>query len=383
MRTLFAAASYAVLALALPTAPASAQEPQRLAGALEDSDPQLALPDETLVEGQDPAPASAPGHRYDDHRLRLEAGQRYRLSVNSEAFDPVARLYRAGEDRPVAENDDANESLNSQINYRPAQSGDFTLRVAAFSAEGRGAYEAQVAVLPPLPPGAAPPWSVSGRIEDGDTDGGGNARYDEHVLRLEAGRRYVLTVESSDFDAFASLYRAGEDEPVAENDDSGGSLNSRISYAPAESGDYVLRAAPLGGGGRGAYRAAATQAPPLPAPATRFDRMEATIWRVYPGALTASDPESESGARFDDYLIHFDAGQERLITLDADGFDTVVEVYRANDREGEALVGNDDGGNSLNSLLRFRAEEAGDYVVRVTGLGGGSAGSYRLRVSER
>ena len=32
-------------------------------------------------------------------RLRLEAGQRYRISVNSEAFDPVARLYRAGAGR--------------------------------------------------------------------------------------------------------------------------------------------------------------------------------------------------------------------------------------------------------------------------------------------
>ncbi|HST35546.1 MAG TPA: hypothetical protein VLK25_02805, partial [Allosphingosinicella sp.] len=359
-------ASLAALALAMSATTAFGQEPQHIAGALEDNDSQTG--DEH--------------NRYDDHVLRLEAGRRYRLSVNSDAFDPVARLYRAGEANPVAENDDSNESLNSRINYTPAQSGDFTLRVTSFSAEGRGAYNAQVALLPPLPPGVAVPWSVSGRIEDGDTSGGETARYDEHILRLEAGRRYVLTAEASDFDPFASLYRAGEDDPIAENDDSGGTLNSRIAFSPTESGDYVLRVAPLGGDGRGAYRAAAALAPPLPAPLTHFSRMEATIWRVYPGALTAADPQNDNGVRFDDYLIHFDAGQERLIELHAEGYDTVVQVYRASEREGEMLASNDDGGNTLNSLMHYRAEEAGDYIVRVTALGDAS-GPYRLRISER
>lgn len=367
MRTLFAAASYAALALAHTAGPASAQEPQRITGALEDSDRQT---------GEEHT-------RYDDHAIRLEGGQRYRLSVNSEAFDPIARLYRAGETDPVAENDDSNQSLNSRINYVPAQSGDFTLRVTSFSADGRGAYEAEIAQLPPLPPGAAIPWSVSGRIEDGDIDGGGTARYDEHYLRLEAGRRYIFTLESDDFDAFASLYRAGEDDPVAQNDDSGGTLNSRISYTPEQSGDYVLRTAPLGAEGRGAYRAGASLAPPLPAPSTLYTSMEATIWRVYPGTLAATDPTNDDGVPFDDYLIHFEEGQERLITLDADGFDTVIEVRRVGDREGEALASNDDGGNTLNSIMRFNAEEAGDYIVRVTGLSSDAGGAYRLRVSER
>lgn len=361
MRISIAATSLTALALALLAIPAAAQEPQRIAGELTDQD---SVGDEQ--------------HRYDDHAIRLEAGQRYRLSVNSDAFDPVARLYRAGQDAPVAENDDSNDSLNSRIGYAPAQSGDYRLRVTAFSAEGRGAYTAEVAALPPLPPGATVPWSASGRIEEGGTD-----HYAEHVLRLEGGRRYVLTVEASDFDPVASLYRAGGDDPIAQNDDSGGTLNSRISYAPAESGEYVLRVAPLSGDGHGTYRAAAALAPPLPPPLTFFSRMEATIWRVYAGELTATDPEAPTGARFDDYLVHFDAGQERLIMLDAEGFDTVVQILRAGDRDGEPVSSNDDSGGTLNSMLHYRAEEAGDYVVRVTGLSSDAAGPYRLRVSER
>jgi hypothetical protein len=273
MRILFAAASFAALALALAAAPASAQEPQRIAGALEDSDSQVAVPgpdaEEELVEGQDPTPAA--NHRYDDHRIRLEAGRRYRLSVNSEAFDPIARLYRAGENEPVAENDDSNESLNSRIVYSPAASGDFILRVTGFSAEARGAYQAEVAALPPLPE-----------------------------------------------------------------------------------------------------------------PATLYQHMDATIWRTYDGAITSSDPALDGdGRHYDDYRVNFAAGQTRLIWLDAAGFDTLVQVFRMSDREGEPLASDDDSGGGLNSLVAFRAEEAGDYVIRVTSFDGEDGGPYRLRVSER
>jgi stress-induced morphogen len=367
MRTI-GTVSIAATAIVFLAAPAWAQAPWSGSGELTDND--------SVGDGQ---------HRYDDHPIRLEAGQRYRIAVNSEAFDPVARLYRAGEREPVAENDDSS-GLNPRISYAPAASGDFVLRVTAFAAEGRGAYTAGVAALPPLPPGAAVPWSVSGRIDDGDSadDDSEAHRYDEHVLRLEAGRRYRISVSSDAFDTVARLYRPGTEEQVAENDDSGGTLNSLISYRPGESGDYVLRVSPLAGNGRGAYRAAAAIAPPWPAPLTLFRRMEATIWRVYVGELTAADADN-GGARFDDYLVHFGAGQERTITLDATGaepFDTVVQVYRAADREGEALASNDDSGGTLNSMLVYKAEQAGDYIVRATALGAGGLGAYRLRVSE-
>jgi hypothetical protein len=362
MRTIWTA-SMAAMAIAFITAPASAQAPWSASGELTDNDSEY--------EDQ----------RYDDHPLRLEAGQRYRISVDSTAFDPVARLFRGDENQPVAENDDSN-GLNPRISYTPAASGDYVLRVLAFSAGGRGAYTASLAALPPLPPGVALPWSVSGRIEDGDSADASNEdkRFDEYPLRLEAGRRYWISVESSAFDPTARLYRAGSEEVVAENDDSGGTLNSLISYRPTEAGDYVLRVTPLTALGRGAYRAAAAVAPAWPAPLTFFRRMEATVWRVYTGELTASDPDN-GGVRFDDYLVHFEAGQERMMMLDA-SFDTVLQIYRAGDREGEPLNSNDDSGGTLNSMLVFKAEQAGDYVVRATALGSDALGAYRLRVSE-
>jgi hypothetical protein len=362
----FWTASVAAMAFTLMAAPASAQAPVSVSGELTDND---SVGDEQ--------------HRFDDHVFQLEAGQRYRISVDSSAFDPVARLFRQGSTSAVAENDDG-DGLNSRINYTPTESGAYTLRVLAFSAEGRGAYSVGLASLPPLPPGVPVPWSTRGRIETSDPSSGADGyHYDEYTLRLEAGRRYILKAESSAFDPYARLYAAGEDNVLAENDDGGDGLNSRISFVPETTGDYVLRVAPLANDGTGAYRASAELAPPLPAPQTLFQRMSAIVWRIYSGTLTNADGESPSGTRVDDYVVHFAAGQERFIALDAANFDAVVQVLSVEGREGgEPLASNDDGGNSLNSLLRFKAENAGDYIVRVTALSGDGRGAYTLRVSE-
>ena len=374
----FWTASVATLAFTLMAAPASAQAPWSGAGELTDSDS-----------------AGDEQRRYDDHVIQLEAGQRYRISVDSSAFDPVARLYRQGSTDVVAENDDG-EGFNSRITITPTESGAYTLRVLAFGPDGRGAYTAGVVQLPALPPAQAVPWQGSGQIEISDptdsvplpSEAEGPAErvsvhYDEHVLRLEGGQRYILRVNSAAFDPVARLYRDGETSPVMENDDGDDGLNARISFRPETSGTYILRVAPIGSDGRGAYTASAALAPALPAPLTAFTGQRTMVWKVYTGALTNADGESVAGARVDDYLVRFTAGQERFIALDAAEFDAVVQVIAADRRDtDETLASNDDGGNSLNSMLRFKADTAGDYIVRVTSLGGAGRGDYTLRVSD-
>ena len=117
MRNGFGTVLTAVLWLGL-AAPAVAQATWPVSGELTDGDSQN---DE---------------RRYDDHPVHLESGQRYRISVNSDAFDPLARLYREGQVEPVAENDDGEGGLNSLIVYSPAETGEFRLRVTSFSAAG-------------------------------------------------------------------------------------------------------------------------------------------------------------------------------------------------------------------------------------------------------
>ena len=250
-------------------------------------------------------------------------------------------------------------------------------------------------------PAPEPFWSVEGRLEDSDridtqmsadpveepdgTEEGAAGetgyRYDDHQFHLDAGRRYRISAASDDFDTLIRLYRAGEDEPIAENDDFEG-LNSRISYVPAESGDYVLRILSFSESGRGAYTASAEALPPLPPPVSGSPTSTSRLrWRIWQGELTDADLERD-GRRYDDYLVTMGAGQTRLISVESDAFDPMVWVLRASEREGEPLDLDDDAGPNVNALLGFQADEAGDYIVRVTSYEEGQAGNYRVRISD-
>ena len=231
-----------------------------------------------------------------------------------------------------------------------------------------------------------PTWSAQGRLEDGDSADADQHRYDDHVVRLEAGRRYALSASSDEFDTLIRLYRPGESDPVAENDDSGNSLDSRIVYAPGTSGDHVLRVTAFSADGRGAYAARLDSVPPLPPPSTAPGTPVTVTgtWSLWQGELGPSDPEQD-GRHYDDYLIRAEAGRPRYISLEAEGFDALVQVLSVAGRDSdppEALDGDDDAGAGYNALLAFVPEEAGDYVVRVTSYEGSATGGYRLWISQ-
>ena len=235
-------------------------------------------------------------------------------------------------------------------------------------------------------PAQAPEWSAQGRLEDGDPQSGEGQRYDEHRVSLDAGRRYRLTASSDDFDTILQLFGPAGGDPVAENDDAGGDLNSRITFTPEQSGEYRLRVLAFSGEGRGAYRLTAGPVPPLAPPSSAPPTAvpASGTWSLWQGELGTSDPDLD-GRHYDDYLVRFEAGQRRLIMLEADGFDAVVEVLTREGRDAdppEPVDGDDDAGAGFNALLGFAPETSGDYIVRVSSFSGESGGAYRLWISQ-
>lgn len=232
----------------------------------------------------------------------------------------------------------------------------------------------------------SPVWSGDGTLADSDRATEDGHRYDDHVVRLQAGQRYRISLDSDAFDPVLRLYRSTSEEPVAENDDGGESLNSRLSFQPPESGDYVLRATSYSADGRGAYSARVETQAPLPPPVTTPGQsVSATgTWSLWQGALTASDPDVD-GRHYRDYLIRMEAGQTRYISLTASDFDPIVQIFAASERGNDTpmtLDEDDDGGVGLNSFMVFQPEVAGDYIVRVMSLGSGGTGPYTLYVSQ-
>lgn len=95
--------------------------------------------------------------------------------------------------------------------------------------------------------------------------------------------------------------------------------------------------------------------------------------------LTDRDIPSGDGGFFRDYEIAAQGGDNLLIDLKSNEFDTVVSLLRP---DGTLMGENDDrptGGTD--SLLFMPIEESGTYIVRVRAFGETGGGGFTLRVS--
>lgn len=84
------------------------------------------------------------------------------------------------------------------------------------------------------------------------------------------------------------------------------------------------------------------------------------------------------------YTIAGVEGQLLEVALQAgdDSFDPMLTLYHGTDVESEVLVSDDDGGEGLNSLLRYVLPKTGTYTIAAGGYGD-SAGPFTLRVAEQ
>ena len=232
------------------------------------------------------------------------------------------------------------------------------------------------ALLAATPAAAQEPTNIQGNIQVCEAARG------EHRVNLEAGRRYSITANSDAFDTYLRLLPPGSEEPVAENDDSGDSLNSRINFTPPTSGEYVVRVSSFSPGGAGAYNLRVEPAAPLPALVTRPTRTERGQWRVFQGSLSANDP-IDNERRYDDYELRLGAGETAMIHVTGEGdLDSQIMVYSADGRGGDPIATDDDGGGGVNPFVFFAPEGPGTSVVRVTSFGANETGNYRLRISQ-
>jgi hypothetical protein len=200
-------------------------------------------------------------------------------------------------------------------------------------------------------------------------------------LQLRAGQRYTITATATAFDTVLRIVRRGGSDVLAENDDGGDGTNSRLTFSPSETGTYIACVTAFAAGGNGAYSVSVENAPPLAPAVSRPTGAETSTWQVFDGTLADGD-QQDGDSRFDDYQIVIPTGQRALISAESPAFDTVVKVYRADQRGGETVATDDDGGGHLSSFLNFAPEEGGTFIVRVTSFGAHGAGAYRLRVTQ-
>lgn len=95
--------------------------------------------------------------------------------------------------------------------------------------------------------------------------------------------------------------------------------------------------------------------------------------------LSEQDIPTGQGGFARDYIVNLQTGDQIVIDLLSDSFDTIVTLIGPN---GMTMAENDDGPDgTTNSLLFARITEGGNYIVRVRAFGEGGIGQFNVKVT--
>lgn len=222
--------------------------------------------------------------------------------------------------------------------------------------------------------------SVSGQLSESDPATYQRGRFKVYQFQASPGRRYVVNMESGDFDAFLTVARTvgGITDHMAINDDSGESTDSRLRFTPPAAGTYLVVAQSLGEEGTGAFTLrldTVTIRPPTP--------QSLTLGTPVQGELSEDDPEydeEESGAEgfYDLYRFTGRPGQRVRVRMEMGEYYPSIELGTMQDGQFtpfEATTG-------MQGAVVATLPEGGEYYVRA-GAYGGVTGAYTLSAEER
>ncbi len=96
-------------------------------------------------------------------------------------------------------------------------------------------------------------------------------------------------------------------------------------------------------------------------------------------SLTDKDIPTGSGGFARDYLISFKGGEQVVMDLTSEQFDTIITLLGP---DGTTAAENDDAPDgSTNSMLFARITQPGNYIIRVNPYAGQGVGQFTLKVT--
>ena len=330
---------------------------------------------------------------YDLYSIDAQAGQRLEFTMRSDAFDSYLELMRADSDEVLASDDDGlGEGLNSRLRYTVTESGSYLLRARTLGGLEGGDYALKVIDRGPAPPVPRPTTirlgaTIDGDISNADPEHDGEDQYssylyDAYSFTAQEGDRIAVTLQSEAFDPIVRVGRTGPDgrwEELAVNDDrpGGGDLNSYLVFTPPADGEYLVRAAPLGGNQTGAYTVGIAEAPPP------ISTQAIGFGDTVSGELADDDGQNGGGQIADAYTFQGQTGQRVVVTMSSDDFDTWIDLY-AGEGDGRYLVDSDDdgAGEGTNSRLTHTLSEDGLYTIEARSFSESGRGAYVITLTE-
>lgn len=313
---------------------------------------------ELVIRGQitynTPITDSMSGPSGDRWTFEGQAGDTITIAVTSTDFDSVVNLLDP-EGILLISDDDSGGNLNALIDfYTLPETGTYTILVYDLDREGRGEYRLSVETQQISQPGT---------LEYGDSVGAelSDSSGDRWTFVGQEGDAVTIAVSSSAFDSYLEL-QDPDGRVLAEDDDSGGSLNAQIAaFVLPSNGVYTIVVSAFSGSTEGAYRLSLTEEEIVIGGTLGFgDTVEGTL-------------SSSSGDR---WTFEGSAGTRVTIAVESDVFDAQLELYGPS---GDLLTSDDDSGGNLNPEINgFSLPESGVYTIVVLEYNRTETGPYTL-----
>jgi hypothetical protein len=327
-------------------------------------------------------------------------GQRVTIDLTSSTFDSYLILQDDSGDE-LAADDDSGGNLNAQIaDFELPENGTYTVLVSSYGGDAEGAFtlsvqeagttpiEATPTMIPtpenPVTP--QPPVGDSILINIGDTtsssiaEAAGPATF---VFDGSANQMVTITLESNVFDAYVQLLDA-DGQVVAEDDDSAGNLNARISDALlTEDGRYTINVSSFSGSASGDFTLTLEEAgfgdvPTLesgtPTPTPSGETINASSGAINIGdTVNGTLPEDTRAALF---TFEGSAGDVVTITLTSSDFDSYLSLKN---EDGQEVAYDDDSAGNLNArITNLPLPSDGTYTIEATSFGSFVSGAFTL-----
>ena len=182
------------------------------------------------------------------YTIKLQKDKTYIIDLTTKDFDAYLRLLNKKGDE-LAEDDDGGGDLNARIIYSAkatedhqivvttfdGEVGKFSLKVREFTLKG----EAKARTI------GKDGFTITANIAQGDKSPIGKLGR-IYSFQLKAGESYTIDLESATMDSYLYLFDS-KNKLLAQDDDSGGDVNSRITFRATADGVYHVLATTLDG----------------------------------------------------------------------------------------------------------------------------------------
>jgi len=222
--------------------------------------------------------------------------------------------------------------------------------------------------------------AVQGRLDDNSNILPDGSYYNPYIFEGQAGQVVTIEMNSTDLDSYLIVVAPDQDDLYAQDDDSGGNLNARLSLQLPYTGSYLIFANAFAQGEIGRYQLRVIDQSSAGNPGlvpgqsgNPQGRILQEQGRLGPGDRTLSD-----GSYFQEFPFQGRAGQRVVITLSSPDFDTYLLLV---DEAQDIVAENDDANrNTTNSELAVTLPRDGIYTVVVNAYDSRGQGQFFLTV---